>query len=104
MRISVSAATITKRVCEYSASVGLDMSSMRGIGTDGDATMLGRQNGVVTSLKAVTPSAIGVHCAAHRLNLASVHAGDAMPYIKKFSNILRQLFDFFDNSPVLVSF
>ena len=79
--ITVSAVTITKRVCEYSASVGLDMSSMRGIATDGAATMLGRHNGVVTRLKAIKPSALRVHCAVHRLNLTSVHAGDAVPYI-----------------------
>lgn len=44
------------------------------------------------------PSAIGVHCAAHRLNLASSQAGNCIP--KKFNDILRQVYDFFDNSAV----
>lgn len=44
------------------------------------------------------PSAIGVHCATHRLNLASSHAGAAVSYVKKFSCILHQLYAFFQNS------
>ena len=98
--VSLCAQTITNRVCEYTTFAGLDMAKMRGIGTDGAATMVGHHRGVVTRLKAITPSAIGVHCAAHRLNLASTQAGDKVPYIKKFSSVLRQLYDFFENSSV----
>lgn len=98
--ISVCAQTITNRICEYVASAGLDMAKMRGIGTDGASTMMGRHSGVVARLKTITPSAISVHCAAHRLNLASSQAGDSVSYVKRFSNILRQLYDFFDNSAV----
>ena len=92
---SVGATTITNRVCEFTDEAGLDMRKMRGIGTDGAATTAGCHNGVVARLKRITPSAIGVHCAAHRLNLTSSQAGDAIPYVKKFNSILRQLFDFF---------
>ena len=81
--ISIGARTITNRVCEFTTGAGLDMRKMRGIGTDGAATMAGCRNGVVARLKRITPSAIGVHCAAHRLNLASSQAGDAIPYVKK---------------------
>ena len=31
-----------------------------------------------------------VHCAAHRLNLASSQAANAIPYVKNFNTILRQ--------------
>ena len=62
--------------------------------------MTGCRTGVVVRLKQIAPSAIGVHCAAHRLNLASSQAAEKIPYMKKFQNILRQLFDFFDNSSV----
>ena len=98
--ISVCARTITSRVCEYVASANLDMAKMRGIATDGASTMMGRHSGVVARLKTITPSAIGVHCAAHRLNLASSQAGDTVSYVKRFGNILRQLYDFFENSTV----
>ena len=50
--------------------------------------------------QAIQPSAIGVHCAAHRLNLASSQAGGNVQYIKHYKSILRQLFDFYDNSAV----
>ena len=65
------------------------MAKICGIGTDGAATMVGSQTGVVTRLQAIQPSAIGVHCAAHRLNLVSSQAGDNVPYIKHFKRILR---------------
>jgi hypothetical protein len=87
--ISVCAQTITNRVSEY---VALDMAKMKGIGTDSASTMMGCHSGVVARLKAITPSAIG---AAHRLNLASSQAGDSVSYVKRFSNILCQLYDFF---------
>ena len=41
-----------------------------------------------------------MHCAAQRLNLASSQAADKVVYVKKFHNILRQLFDFYENSAV----
>ena len=44
---------------------------MRGIGTDGASTMIGCHNGAVKILKSIAPSLIGVHRAAHPLNLAS---------------------------------
>ena len=37
--ISVGASTITKRILEYTERTGLDMTKMRGIGTDGAATI-----------------------------------------------------------------
>ena len=49
----------------------LDMTELRGVGTDGVATVVGCRTGVVTQLHTITPSAIGVHCIVHRLNLAS---------------------------------
>lgn len=87
-------------MCEYTDSAGLGLAKMRGSGTDGASTMVGCHNGVVARLKSISPCAIGVHCAAHRLNLASSEAGDSVKYVKKFSSILRQLYDFFDNSAV----
>ena len=101
--VHAGAETITSRVCDFVAQASLDMSKLRGIGTDGAPTMLGCRTGVVTRLQAIQPSAIGVHCAAHRLNLASSQAGDSVQYGKHFKNILRQLFDFFDNSAVCMA-
>ena len=98
--VSLDADTITGHILKYLDDIKLDMKKIRGIRTDGASTMLGSRNGVVAQLKRIRPSAIGVHCAAHRLNLASSQAGDAVPYVKKFNTIIRQLFDFYDNSAV----
>ena len=84
MSVSAGAETITTRMCGYIEQASLDMGKLRGIGTDGAPTMVGSRSGVVTRLQAVQPSAIGVHCAAHRLNPASSQAGDSVPYIKHF--------------------
>lgn len=35
-----------------------------------------------------------------KLSLAVSQAGDGVPYVKKFKDILRKLYDFFDNSSV----
>ena len=91
---------ITLRIQDYATQMGLDMRKMRGIGTDGAASMIGKHNGSVTRLRAITPTAISVHCAAHRLNLASSHAANAIPYVKKLNSIVRHIFDFLDNSCV----
>jgi len=98
--ISVNAETIARRLCQFMDDSKLDKEKLRGIGTDGASIMMGCHNGVVAHLKAVTPSAIGVYCAAHRLNLASVHASDSIPYTKRFNNDVRQLYDYFQNSAV----
>ena len=98
--IKMSAEVITLRIQDYATQMKLDMQKMWGIGTNGAATMIGKHNGVVARLKAITPTAISVHYAAHRLNLASSQAANAIPYEKKFNTILRQIFYFFNNSSV----
>ena len=76
------------------------MNKIRGIGTDGVSTMMGYRNRIAAQLKRITPSAIGIHCAAHTLNLVSSQAGESIPYINKFNVIICQLFDFHANSAV----
>jgi len=99
--VSLSADAISAHICSYlKDDVKLDMNKIWAIGTDGASTMMGCRNGVVAQLKKITPSAIGIHCAAHRLNLASSQAGESVPYIKKFNIVIRQLFDFYGNSAV----
>ena len=80
--ISADAQTITYRVCEFISETKIDIFKMRGIGTDGASTMIGCNNGMVTHLKRLAPSAIYICCAAHRLNLASSQAGDSIAYVK----------------------
>ena len=84
----MSAEIITFRIQDYATQMKLDMQKTWGIGTDGAATMIGKHNVVVARLKAITPTAINVHCAVHCLNLASSQAANAIPYVKKFNTIL----------------
>ena len=82
-------------------------SKLVGFITDGASVMTEKHNGAVKQMLNAqaepAPSkceAVGVHCAAHKLRLAASQAGDGLLYVKKFKDILRKLYDFFDNSSV----
>ena len=62
--------------------------------------MVGRVNGVASSLKWKFPKLISIHCANHRLALAASHAADNITYLKKFKVALRSLFQFYQKSAV----
>ena len=47
--------------------------------------MTGCRNGVVARLKEKASSAIGIHCAAHRVNLTSTQAAAGVPYVKNLT-------------------
>ncbi len=53
---------------------GIEIQRMRGQGYDGAANMSGRHNGVQAVIASQIPGAVYVHCQAHCLNLALVHA------------------------------
>ncbi|XP_070562438.1 zinc finger protein 862-like [Ptychodera flava] len=98
--VSLNAETIARHVTSYFAEYGLNFDNLVGIGTDGAAVMTGKHNGVVKRLQQVATSAIGIHCCAHRLQLASTQAASSVPFVKKFTTIVRQLYDYFNNSAV----
>lgn len=43
---------------------------------------------------------INIHCVAHRLALAASQASNDIHYLKKFKNIVHNLYQFYHNSPV----
>lgn len=106
--ISLNAANIAGAVEDFIGKKGLAFDCLRGIGTDGAPIMTGRKGGAVKLLKdrqrAVTApectQAVGVHCGAHKLNLAANHAAKAVPYIGKFKELLQHLYSFYASSPV----
>jgi Domain of unknown function (DUF4371)/hAT family C-terminal dimerisation region len=53
---------------------GLDLSKCVGFGSDGAATMVGKNTGVAALLKKVNPFLTSTHCVAHRTNLAALEA------------------------------
>ena len=85
--ISLNAQNISQRVKKFIENKELDYACLRGLGTDGAAVMTGRVNGAVKRIQnaqlaaQIGPveskcEAIGSHCAAHKLNLAVLQAGD----------------------------
>ena len=71
---------------------GLDVDKCVAFGSDGAATMTGKNNGVAARLKAqVNPFLTSVHCVAHRTNLAALDASkaaDCKELSKDIDNIL----------------
>ena len=94
------AGTIEQSLLLCMERYGLDVSNLRGFGSDGAAVMVGRRSGVATRLKARQPRLLSVHCINHRLALAAAHAADQIPYLQKFKATVQTLFLFYQNSPV----
>lgn len=57
-------------------------------------------SGVATRLKALNPEMLSVHCINHRLALGVSQAAKAVPYLKKFGEVLVAVFKFYHNSAV----
>ena len=85
------AETIETALWQGLMAKSLDITRLRGFGSDGAAVMTGRMNGVAAQLKRHSPRIISVHCVAHRLALAAAHAADGIPYLQLFKSILQTL-------------
>ena len=93
------AETIESVVLDVLKEKAIDLKKVVGVGTDGAANMAGKRSGLIARLKEKNPHLTGHHCTAHRLNLASSQASEAVPYLKKLKAILKQLFYFYSTSP-----
>ena len=95
------ARSITDAVCKLCGDLNLDMSNrFCGLGSDGASVMLGSRGGVSKLLKDEVPFLVAHHCIAHRLALACGQSANEIPYLKRFKNVLDQLYHFYDNSAV----
>lgn len=95
------AQTITDKICSVCNDLDLSMNEkMCGFESDGASTMIGSRNGVAAKLKEKVPWLVNNHCVAHRLALACSQAAEAIPYMKKFKDIVAQLYRFYDHSAV----
>ena len=95
------ARSITDAVCKLCGDLNLDMSNrFCGLGSDGASVMLGNRGGVSKLLKDEVPFLVAHHCIAHRLALACGQSPNEIPYVKRFKNVLDQLYRFYDNSAV----
>ena len=78
---------------------GLEASNFMSLVTDGASVMTGRIGGLAARLKKVNNLLISIHCICHRLSLACVRSQDDINYISTVETILRQLWQYFENSP-----
>ena len=94
------AESIEAALVQFLGDKAIQITKLRGFGSDGAAVMTGRLTGVATRLKRHSPRMIAVHCANHRLALAAAHAADGIPYLQRYKSILQTLFYFYQNSSV----
>lgn len=77
----------------------LDIKDMMGLATDGASVMVGIREGLASKLKRDNPCIISIHCVCHKLALACTDSNEDTKYIKDVSDILRQTWKHFENSP-----
>ncbi|XP_070559661.1 zinc finger protein 862-like isoform X2 [Ptychodera flava] len=94
------ACSIVKSTQDMFAQLDLSFTDCTALGSDGAAVMVGRRTGVATQLRELNSSMINIHCVAHRLALAAGQAMAGIPYLKRLSSTLQQLFYFYQNSAV----
>ncbi|CAI7823141.1 unnamed protein product [Closterium sp. NIES-53] len=85
------AASLVDVLLTHLDAVGIDLSKIFGISTDGARVMTGTSNGVVARLRQRNPYLVSCHCIAHRLELQGIHdvrwlsRGEA---VKRFAKVL----------------
>ncbi|XP_077862323.1 zinc finger protein 862-like [Saccoglossus kowalevskii] len=78
----------------------LNFNQCATLGSDGAAVMVGKRSGVGQRLREKNEKLLNIHCVAHRLALAAAQAMRDIPYMKRFSNTLQQLYKYYQNSSV----
>ena len=78
---------------------GLDSDLIRGQAMDGCLTMSGIRGGLQTLVREISPTALYVHCVAHRLNLVLVKTATNSVQVKSFFGVLESLCSFFVAGP-----
>ena len=69
-----------------------------GLGSDGASVMMGKKRGVIALLKELQPACQGIHCAAHRLELAYKDALRKVPIHLKVEGLMLNLYLFYKKS------
>ena len=77
----------------------LDITKCVGFTSDGAAVMMGVKNGVAARLRQYAPQMINIHCICHKLALACTYSNESVTYVKDMELWLRQLWQYFENSP-----
>ena len=91
------AATLAKLIMDTLKRLDLPTEMLYGQCYDGASNMSGRFNGVQALIKEVQPHAVFVHCAAHRMNLATLGATTAS--LRNSHNEASAIIEFIRASP-----
>ena len=94
------AVTISEKIIQICSELQLDVNKFCGLGSDGASVMLGVHGGVSALLKQHVPFLVSNHCIAHRLALACGQAANEIAYLKRFKDLLDQLYRYYEKSPV----
>ncbi|XP_076083706.1 zinc finger protein 862-like [Mytilus galloprovincialis] len=97
---SANAENLYKVVKSKLISLGLDMSKLSGISTDGASVMVGKKGGLVKKLKDDNPALVAIHCICHRLALACIDTCGDLQYIKEMEGHMTHIWKIFHYSPV----
>ena len=78
---------------------GLDITDVRGQCYDGASNVSGHISGLQTRILEVSPTALFVHCVAHRLNLVVQDALTGITEIRNFLGTVQDMITFVKGSP-----
>ena len=93
------AATISDAISSFLESNNLDYRKLIGQGYDGAATFARERNGVQKRMRTLAAHSFYIHCACHRLQLASMQAANSVPEIKKMFGTMGNIWKLFFYSP-----
>lgn len=93
------AATISEELEKFIMIRKLDYRKLVGQGYNGAAVFSGARSGVQVRIRTHAAHALYVHCACHRLQLASVQAAGDVPEIKRIFGMMKNIWKMFYYSP-----
>ena len=96
---STNAKAITAALTSFIETKGLEYHKLIGQGYDGAATFSGAHNGVHKRMQVHACHALYLHCACHRLQLASMQAAEGVKEIKGLFGMMANIWKLFYNSP-----
>lgn len=94
----LSGEALSTEIKNFIQSIRLRMEECRGQGYDGAGNMAGKFSGVAARIIQAYDKAVYVHCGSHILNLC-VASACSIDMVREMMNNVRQVSDFFNNSP-----
>jgi hypothetical protein len=94
--------TIKRNILLLIEALGLCITNMVGISTDGASVMVGALNGVCNRLAKYAPYLIQTHCIAHRLNLAFKDSEKTFTQMESLNQLVSSIYNYFRSSPTKI--